>query len=136
MSVYTLNSVHSNRITPSTTTTVLLAAFLRNLLPLLVLLRLSSGRCANLRASRSSTRRLSSDRSQVQHPKKTLPPSLCLSAQFMFRCCVAGRLVQTDLQQVDDTHACFWLEAASSMKHICVFLLGTGTWYLTFFYSS
>jgi hypothetical protein len=34
--VYTLNSVHLNQITPSTTTTVSLAAFHGNLLPLLV----------------------------------------------------------------------------------------------------
>ena len=105
ITVYTLNSVHSNRITPSTTTTVLLAAFLRNLLPLLIPLRLPNGRCANLRVSRSSTRLLPSDRSQVQHPKKTLPPSLCLPAQLIFGCCVADRLVQTNLQQIDDTRS-------------------------------
>ena len=45
----------------------------------------------------------------------------------MFGCCVAGRLVQTDLQQIDDTHACFWLEAASSMNHIC---LSPRYWYV------
>ncbi|EDR10546.1 uncharacterized protein LACBIDRAFT_293582 [Laccaria bicolor S238N-H82] len=43
----------------------------------------------------------------------------------MFGCCVAGRLLQTDLQQIDDTHASFQLPAASSINHICVFLLGT-----------
>ncbi|KAJ7121056.1 hypothetical protein C8R44DRAFT_171579 [Mycena epipterygia] len=43
----------------------------------------------------------------------------------MFGCCVAGRLLQTNLQQVDETHALFELPAASSINHICVFLLGT-----------
>ncbi|KIK07065.1 hypothetical protein K443DRAFT_87991 [Laccaria amethystina LaAM-08-1] len=43
----------------------------------------------------------------------------------MFGCCVAGRLLQTDLQQIDDTHAYFQLQSASSINHICVFLLGT-----------
>ncbi|KAL0946292.1 hypothetical protein HGRIS_012541 [Hohenbuehelia grisea] len=43
----------------------------------------------------------------------------------MFGCCVAGRLLQTNLQQVDDTHAYFELPAASTINHICVFLLGT-----------
>ena len=44
----------------------------------------------------------------------------------MFGCCVAGRLLQTNLQQIDDTHAAFELPAAGSINHICVFLLGTG----------
>ena len=44
----------------------------------------------------------------------------------MFGCCVAGRLLQTNLQQVDETHALFELSAASTINHICVFLLGTG----------
>ncbi|TFK31333.1 hypothetical protein BDQ12DRAFT_729652 [Crucibulum laeve] len=43
----------------------------------------------------------------------------------MFGCCVAGRLLQTNLQQVDDTHALFELPNASSINHVCVFLLGT-----------
>ncbi|KAJ6562483.1 hypothetical protein B0H19DRAFT_98434 [Mycena capillaripes] len=43
----------------------------------------------------------------------------------MFGCCVAGRLLQTNLQQVDETHALFELPAASSINHVCVFLLGT-----------
>jgi len=43
----------------------------------------------------------------------------------MFGCCVAGRLLQTDLQQVDETHALFELPAASTINHISVFLLGT-----------
>ncbi|KAL6306867.1 DUF775-domain-containing protein [Sparassis latifolia] len=42
----------------------------------------------------------------------------------MFGCLVAGRLLQTNLQQVDDTHAIFELPAASTINHICVFLLG------------
>ncbi|KAJ7481833.1 hypothetical protein FB451DRAFT_1237291 [Mycena latifolia] len=43
----------------------------------------------------------------------------------MFGCCVAGRLLQTNLQQVDETHAVFELPAASAINHVCVFLLGT-----------
>ncbi|KAF9463228.1 DUF775-domain-containing protein [Collybia nuda] len=43
----------------------------------------------------------------------------------MFGCCVAGRLLQTNLQQVDETHALFELPAASTINHVCVFLLGT-----------
>ncbi|KII91494.1 hypothetical protein PLICRDRAFT_38256 [Plicaturopsis crispa FD-325 SS-3] len=43
----------------------------------------------------------------------------------MFGCCVAGRLLQTNLQQVDETHALFELPAAGTINHICVFLLGT-----------
>jgi len=45
----------------------------------------------------------------------------------MFGCCVAGRLLQTNLVQVDETHAYFELINASSINHVCVFLLGTGT---------
>lgn len=44
----------------------------------------------------------------------------------MFGCCVAGRLLQTNLQQIDETHAAFELPSATSINHICVFLLGTG----------
>ncbi|THH09704.1 hypothetical protein EW145_g1828 [Phellinidium pouzarii] len=43
----------------------------------------------------------------------------------MFGCVVAGRLIQTNLHQVDDTHAIFELPSASTINHICVFLLGT-----------
>ncbi|KAF9442143.1 DUF775-domain-containing protein [Macrolepiota fuliginosa MF-IS2] len=43
----------------------------------------------------------------------------------MFGCCIAGRLLQTNLQQVDETHALFELPQASAINHICVFLLGT-----------
>ncbi|KAA1474446.1 DUF775-domain-containing protein [Dentipellis sp. KUC8613] len=43
----------------------------------------------------------------------------------MFGCCVAGRLLQTNLQQIDETHAAFELQQAGSINHICVFLLGT-----------
>ncbi|CCA72516.1 hypothetical protein PIIN_06453 [Serendipita indica DSM 11827] len=43
----------------------------------------------------------------------------------MFGCCVAGRLLQTNLQQVDETHCTFALEAAETINHICVFMLGT-----------
>ncbi|KAI0089584.1 hypothetical protein BDY19DRAFT_111343 [Irpex rosettiformis] len=42
----------------------------------------------------------------------------------MFGCCVAGRLLQTNLQQIDETHACFELPEAENINHICVFLLG------------
>lgn len=44
----------------------------------------------------------------------------------MFGCCVAGRLLQTNLQQVDQTHALFEIPAAEKVNHVCVFLLGTG----------
>jgi len=43
----------------------------------------------------------------------------------MFGCLVAGRVLQTNLQQVDETHALFELTNASTINHICVFLLGT-----------
>ncbi|KAL4072164.1 hypothetical protein V8B97DRAFT_1508154 [Scleroderma yunnanense] len=43
----------------------------------------------------------------------------------MFGCCVAGRILQTNLQQIDDTHALFEIPAAEKVNHICVFLLGT-----------
>ncbi|GLB40005.1 putative DUF775-domain-containing protein [Lyophyllum shimeji] len=43
----------------------------------------------------------------------------------MFGCCVAGRLMQTDLKQVDATHAYFELPAAGTINHLMVFLLGT-----------
>lgn len=42
----------------------------------------------------------------------------------MFGCVVAGRVIQTNLQQVDETHAYFELPNASTINHICVFLLG------------
>ncbi len=44
----------------------------------------------------------------------------------MFGCLVAGRPLQTNLQQIDETHAIFELPAAGSINHVCVFLLGTG----------
>jgi hypothetical protein len=77
ITVYTPNSVHLNQITPSTPTTVSLAVFRRNLLPLLIRWHLSSGPYANLRTYQSPRRHLSSHRSQAQHGKKTLPISLC-----------------------------------------------------------
>jgi len=43
----------------------------------------------------------------------------------MFGCCVAGRLMQTNLQKVDETHALFEIPAAEKVNHVCVFLLGT-----------
>ncbi|KAF9224723.1 DUF775-domain-containing protein [Gyrodon lividus] len=43
----------------------------------------------------------------------------------MFGCCVAGRLLQINLQQVDETHALFEIPAAEKVNHVCVFLLGT-----------
>ena len=54
--------------------------------------------------------------------------------EVMFGCCVAGRLLQTNLQQIDETKAAFELPAAESINHICVFLLGTGLY--THFVSS
>ncbi|KDQ54175.1 hypothetical protein JAAARDRAFT_413789 [Jaapia argillacea MUCL 33604] len=44
----------------------------------------------------------------------------------MFGCCVAGRLLQTNITQIDESHACFELPNAGAINHICVFLLGTG----------
>ena len=44
----------------------------------------------------------------------------------MFGCLVAGRPLQTNLQQIDETHAIFELPVAGSINHVCVFLLGTG----------
>ena len=44
----------------------------------------------------------------------------------MFGCCVAGRLLQTNLQQINETNAAFELPAAETINHVCVFLLGTG----------
>ncbi|KAJ2614891.1 hypothetical protein H4S08_001493 [Coemansia sp. RSA 1365] len=43
----------------------------------------------------------------------------------MFGCIVAGRLVQTNLQQVDVNKYVFELPEAHSINHIVVFLLGT-----------
>ncbi|KAI9318507.1 hypothetical protein BX666DRAFT_2025958 [Dichotomocladium elegans] len=43
----------------------------------------------------------------------------------MFGCIVAGRLVQTNLQQVDTNKYVFELSDAHSINHIVVFLLGT-----------
>ncbi|KAJ2498557.1 hypothetical protein GGH96_004223 [Coemansia sp. RSA 1972] len=43
----------------------------------------------------------------------------------MFGCIVAGRLVQTNLQQVDVNKYVFELPEAQSINHIVVFLLGT-----------
>ncbi|KAJ2554652.1 hypothetical protein EV175_002520 [Coemansia sp. RSA 1933] len=43
----------------------------------------------------------------------------------MFGCIVAGRLVQTNLQQVDVNKYVFELSEAHSINHVVVFLLGT-----------
>ncbi|ORX36269.1 hypothetical protein BD324DRAFT_628116 [Kockovaella imperatae] len=43
----------------------------------------------------------------------------------MFGAIVAGRLVQTNLQQIDDTHFVFPLEQPYDINHLTVFLLGT-----------
>ncbi|KAI5455188.1 hypothetical protein NCC49_000006 [Naganishia albida] len=45
----------------------------------------------------------------------------------MFGCIVAGRLVQTNLQQVDDagTSFVFQIDRANEVNHLTVFLLGT-----------
>ena len=50
----------------------------------------------------------------------------------MFGCCVAGRLLQTNLQQIDETHAMFELPNADTINHLCVFLLGTGASFIPF----
>ncbi|KAJ3063658.1 hypothetical protein HDU98_000542 [Podochytrium sp. JEL0797] len=42
----------------------------------------------------------------------------------MFGCIIAGRLVQTNLQQVDQTKYVFELQDAKSINHIVVFLTG------------
>ena len=44
----------------------------------------------------------------------------------MFGCCVAGRLLQTNLTQVEESHAYFELANASTINHVCMFFLGTG----------
>jgi len=43
----------------------------------------------------------------------------------MFGCLLPGRPLQTNLQQIDETHAVFTLENPASINHLCVFLLGT-----------
>ncbi|KAH9915189.1 DUF775-domain-containing protein [Epithele typhae] len=43
----------------------------------------------------------------------------------MFGCLVAGRLLQTNLAQIDETHATFEIHNATAVNHLCVFLLGT-----------
>lgn len=45
-----------------------------------------------------------------------------------------GRALQTNLQQIDETHAIFPLENPASINHLCVFLLGTGTELFLFVY--
>ncbi|CEL63781.1 Protein OPI10 homolog OS=Schizosaccharomyces pombe (strain 972 / ATCC 24843) GN=SPBC21H7,06c PE=3 SV=1 [Rhizoctonia solani AG-1 IB] len=43
----------------------------------------------------------------------------------MFGIVVAGRLLQTECQQIDETHIAFTIESATNANHICVFMLGT-----------
>ncbi|KAK4689194.1 protein Hikeshi, partial [Tremellales sp. Uapishka_1] len=43
----------------------------------------------------------------------------------MFGAIAAGRLVQTNLQQIDETHFAFPLEQPYEINHLTVFLLGT-----------
>ncbi|KAF8333037.1 DUF775-domain-containing protein [Cantharellus anzutake] len=43
----------------------------------------------------------------------------------MFGCLVAGRLLQTNLVQVDETKATFSIPNPETINHLCVFLLGT-----------
>lgn len=50
----------------------------------------------------------------------------------MFGCVVAGRLLQTNLTQIDETHALFELPAAGAINHVSVFLLGSGQSYSSF----
>jgi len=42
----------------------------------------------------------------------------------MFGCVCPGRPLQTNMQQIDETHAVFMLDNPSSLNHVCVFLLG------------
>jgi hypothetical protein len=46
----------------------------------------------------------------------------------MFGCVVAGRLLQTEMTQVDETHAYFELPAAAAINHLTVFLLGSSAY--------
>jgi len=43
----------------------------------------------------------------------------------MFGCLVAGRLLQTNLVQIDETQGMFSIPSPATIDHICVFLLGT-----------
>lgn len=43
----------------------------------------------------------------------------------MFGCCVAGRLPQTNMTQIDETHVTFSIPNASAVGHVVIFLLGT-----------
>jgi len=43
----------------------------------------------------------------------------------MFGCCISGRLPQTNLNQIDETHVTFLIPNAAAVGHIVVFLLGT-----------
>jgi len=43
----------------------------------------------------------------------------------MFGCLVAGRLLQTNLVQIDETQGMFSIPSPDTIDHICVFLLGT-----------
>ncbi|KAI8147511.1 hypothetical protein BJV82DRAFT_595776 [Fennellomyces sp. T-0311] len=57
--------------------------------------------------------------------KKRIFLSHFSSTTTMFGCIVAGRLVQTNLQQVDVNKYIFELSDAQSINHLVVFLLGT-----------
>ncbi len=43
----------------------------------------------------------------------------------MFGCLVAGRMVQSNLVQVDNSKFLFEIDDATSVNHIVIFLLGT-----------
>ncbi|XP_070564915.1 protein Hikeshi-like [Ptychodera flava] len=43
----------------------------------------------------------------------------------MFGCIVSGRLIQTEAQQIDQTHFVFNIENTENINHVVVFLLGT-----------
>ncbi|KAF8307888.1 DUF775-domain-containing protein [Clavulina sp. PMI_390] len=43
----------------------------------------------------------------------------------MFGCLVAGRLLQTNLVQIDETQGMFSIPNPESINHLCIFLLGT-----------
>ena len=50
---------------------------------------------------------------------------LCqLTLTFYISGLLPGKPVQTNLQQVDETHAVFFLGNPAEINHVCVFLLG------------
>ena len=80
------NSVHLNQIMPSTTTTVSMATFRRNILPHLIPWRLSSGPCANLRTFRNPRRNFHAIQFLPfhHHPSQRLSPAMSLVSSYAF----------------------------------------------------